>query len=928
MKSRHSAIAILLLTLLLALSSVLVSNAATGPQGDPAAVPPASAPGFYLVGSKNLNPAQFYHAGEMQFFWWRYLNPDRDSNGQPIFNWSSIDNYLSEHAVNGKKVGIAIVTAEGRSGMGYLPTPPYVRNNPAVNYDGVTTDQIRNGGFESNFDSWTTSGPAAITSNPVVSGSKAAQLGGAVSSTATLSQRTFRIPGGLRNAEISYWWRLETSEASGSTADIMQVELLENGVVFRTVQVVNSAATRNSWQKLVLNITTDENKWAELRFTVINNASAPSTFYVDEVSLKVTPILLRFWRPEYQQPYNAFVQALGNRYRNDSRVEFIAIGTGLWGETRATDWVDRTAAEAQGLTSDLWIDTVNAITDMYINAFTEGGQIRKRLLLQMAPFQFVPRERKEFSIYAGDRGVGLSYNGLFPDYNVAFACDRPLADYRCAGAYDQLVPYNNRVPIGFETYSYMLGTPSDFYWGLINAMDKKTDYIRMSGYTGWYLGPGDQPNTDFTSLMQWANQWLGKNLTNTPSVWVAMREHRNPIEYGDGGKETTSEYPQLGNYSFWLYQRDDAPGGRTVPETNQATTLGQPVGLGLCPAGAPATLPPGVTSYPCFANAYNAQLPAGAKEAWVIRRTDQATGNPAMYFDIDNGYLAGDGAVADVIVTYWDRGTDRWTLRYLDSNGVEQTAVPVGGSNPWVQKTNSNAFLKVTFRLNNARFANAMAGGTDFVIDSRSDTGANDGNEWIHFVEVKKIAGQAEPTPTHTVTPTPTGPTRTPTPTSQFTPTPTPTQGISTPTPTATATATATATHTPTATPTHTPSPTPSPTPTATRSPYGQVRGTVYEDVNQNGMFDPSVDLPLAGARIELYQGNQQMGLRITSGNGRYVFDYLDPIPTYRLLEQAPPGYTKAVPNDVALSVRAGEQTVFNFGHQRLQMFYLPLIQK
>jgi hypothetical protein len=95
-------------------------------------------------------------------------------------------------------------------------------------------------------------------------------------------------------------------------------------------------------------------------------------------------------------------------------------------------------------------------------------------------------------------------------------------------------------------------------------------------------------------------------------------------------------------------------------------------------------------------------------------------------------------------------------------------------------------------------------------------------------------------------------------------------------------------------------------------------------------MFDPSVDVTLAGARIELYQGSQQVGLRITSSNGRYVFDYLDPAPTYRLVEQAPPGYSMAVPNDIILGVQAGVPVVLDFGHQKLitLYLYLPLIQK
>ena len=103
----------------------------------PLDVPPGAQPGFYIAGSQNLNPAQFHNAGDLQFFWWRVLNPDPG-----VFNWSSVDNYLAQHAVNGKKVGISIVTAEGRSGNGGLPSPGFVRGNPAVWYNGVTTDQI------------------------------------------------------------------------------------------------------------------------------------------------------------------------------------------------------------------------------------------------------------------------------------------------------------------------------------------------------------------------------------------------------------------------------------------------------------------------------------------------------------------------------------------------------------------------------------------------------------------------------------------------------------------------------------------------------------------------------------------------------------------------------------------------------------------
>ncbi|HSN74219.1 MAG TPA: hypothetical protein VL334_03880, partial [Anaerolineae bacterium] len=708
------------------------------------AAPTVGAPGFYLVGSKNLDPALFHHAGDTQFFLWRPLNPD-----EGVFNWSNIDSYLTTHAVNGKKVGIAIVPAEGRYGTGSMPAPGYVRGNPAIMYDGVTLDEVDNGGFESDLAAtWDFSGPVSAVSSPVFGGAKSVRLGGDVSTTALLRQYTLRIPPYLRNAQIAYWWRLETSEPAGSTADTLRVELLDvnSGGVIATLQAINSNAVRNAWQQHVVDLTAYGDRSVELRVTVNNDSNAPSSFFLDDISLTTTPILLKFWSNEYKQAYQTFVQALGDRYRNDPRVEFVAIGAGLWGETRATEPVDRPASQANGVTSEVWIDTVNAITDMYIAAFSEGGQLRKPLLLQMAPFQIVPRERREFSIYAAEHGVGLSFNGLYADYNNVFMCGDPHPDYDCAGSYDQLVTFNHQVPIAFESYSYMLPTVSEFFWGLMNALDKKTDYLRLSGYTGWYLGPNDTPVPAYTNLMAWSSQWLGKDLENTPSIWVALREHRNPLRYGSTSNVAmTSDRPQLGNYQFWLYQRDDIPGGQTVPQTNQATEAGQPVGLGNCPGA------------PCWPNAYNPDLPANTYQAWVIRRTDQATGNPFMWFSADDGYVYGDGNQVQIGVTYWDRGADRWQLKYHDSSGQELAAVPVGGSDPWVQKTNSNAFLTASFVLTNTRLSNAMTGGADFVLDSRSETGANDGDEWVHFVELKKLDGpEPQPTPTHTATPTPT----------------------------------------------------------------------------------------------------------------------------------------------------------------------------
>jgi len=130
-----------LLLILALLSGSLATQSSASVAGQ--AGPTVDTPGFYLVGSKNLDPALFHHAGDTQFFIWRPLNPD-----EGVFNWSNIDSYLATHAVNGKKVGIAIVPAEGRYGAGSMPAPGFVRGNPAIMYDGVTLDEVDNGGFE------------------------------------------------------------------------------------------------------------------------------------------------------------------------------------------------------------------------------------------------------------------------------------------------------------------------------------------------------------------------------------------------------------------------------------------------------------------------------------------------------------------------------------------------------------------------------------------------------------------------------------------------------------------------------------------------------------------------------------------------------------------------------------------------------------
>ena len=823
---RKSALVSLLALLIVALLATSLANAGNPAQSEaePESNQFVTAPGFYLVGSKSLEPAEFNHSGEMQFWGWSELH-----GGPNSFNWDRLDQFIAQHYLApgpgqpGKKAAIALTTYDGRGDGGAKLMPAWVRATPGTTINGVLTNSVRNGSFTDNLDYWETAGQVAITTANPNSAPNAMRMGSQsvpYSGTDLLEQYSVRIPFVLNAGTFSFWWR---SEATGNVADpgdVLKVEILDGSALVVQVLNVNNIGTRG-WQQVTLNLVPYDGHYATVRFSLTNDGNATSTaVFVDDVKAEVQPILPKYWDPAYQSLYNQFVAALGARYRTDDRLEFIGIGTGQFGETRATGVEDRPATIAGGLPNDInsWVTTVNQITEMYRLAFSIGGAPRKVLQLQYAPFQYQVAERKEFSDYAAGRDVGLSFNGLYYDWNGAESVIHPNApaSYRGLGAYDPILQHSNRVATAFETYSYMVGDSvglgigsnkaDAFYWSVLNALDKHVDYVRMSGYAGWYLGPNDQPVRDYTDIMLWAKPYFGATLDRastryTPSVWVAMRDHMTPICYWSRGNcEFSSYWPPLGNYEFWLYQKDDVSGGKTIPETHlefiQTSLQGSlRPSLGLCPPTSNGPL-----NYPCYTNAYNTELPT-ARESFVIRRTDQASNNNFMYFDIDPGYMFSGNYTADITVTYWDKGTDQLRLQYESTTGPKYARIK-GTTNTALTKQNSNQFRKVTFLVEDARFADGLPGSTDFAIDSRNSDGVKDGNEWIHFVDVRQYDPAVPtntPTPTRTATPTAT-PTATNTPTATPTATNTPTA-----TPTHTATATPTATNTPTITPTATP---------------------------------------------------------------------------------------------------------------------------
>jgi len=383
---------------------------------------------------------------------------------------------------------------------------------------------------------------------------------------------------------------------------------------------------------------------------------------------------------EYQEFINAFAQHLAANPSLAANVAWVEMGTGLYGETQPTarwtaantpDW--NFYANTLGWTSEQWIAYVNQITDFYRSAFAGNG-LNIPLYLNIGPtFKGGPTERAAFADYAANHGVGLRHNGLLPDHPTAIN-------------YEPMERWGNSptatVPICWESYSYpgWMDSETTAYWATLAGLDKHPDHFALTRDL--------VTNPAYADIFFFAQRYSGVTKTNTPGVWVAMRNTLNAT----GGEE--------GNFSFWLYQDDSVTGGRTVVETNQAGKPG-----------------------------YNPLL-TGAKESWVTRRTDQDTGNPYMWLKVDDGYIFGGTNSVTVTVVYWDMGTDTWELKYDAGPGQVYKSAGV------VTKSNTRTWNEVTFVLPDARFANAQTGGSDLVIDCR-----NDGNEWIHFVLIEKRSG-------------------------------------------------------------------------------------------------------------------------------------------------------------------------------------------
>jgi thermitase len=148
------------------------------------------------------------------------------------------------------------------------------------------TDAITNGGFESGLSPWTESSSGGYSlrdSTRPHSGSWGTWLGGYNSGT-DLVRQTVTVPS---NGTLTYWWYMTTQESGSTAYDFLRVRVLNgSGSLLATLRTLSNASGAGTWRQDSLSLSSYAGQQVQVEFRVSTDSSLPSSFFVDDVSLK------------------------------------------------------------------------------------------------------------------------------------------------------------------------------------------------------------------------------------------------------------------------------------------------------------------------------------------------------------------------------------------------------------------------------------------------------------------------------------------------------------------------------------------------------------------------------------------------------------------------------------------------------------------
>jgi len=437
-----------------------------------------------------------------------------------------------------------------------------------------------------------------------------------------------------------------------------------------------------------------------------------------------TPDIRPPWEERYfRERYNALVAAFGREFNGNPDINFVLISPGLYGENVTTGagggcqkpatpppsgpthdcgWASECRFDYDAARFGNWL-----VQEDILGKYRQAFPTKPLIVVNSAPTARLELTQRALQL---SPPIGIKYNGV--DYDFPEDNCYPNDRWRVISYYWNQVDIQGLEGILGGEHAYPQSS-SGTYWALLSALSRRMTFIDLStsrsGGNPSHIDrlsimekeamtiPKTRENSaDYFPMWSFIEDHFGRNVTNTPSVWIVLRD----TQYACG---------EPGDWEFFLYRPEDIPGQVLRYNVGQDRT----------------------------AVVVTSQLPDVAKNSLVgrsgtsrVRRTDQASGNYYMYFKVDEKWPATNTTGFKIEITYLDKGNDSFKLEFKQGGVLQSISV---------RKQNTNKFIREEFSLPNFSLKEYLPSSKEnFRINC-----LNDGDEYIHMVRVIPLNWQA-----------------------------------------------------------------------------------------------------------------------------------------------------------------------------------------
>lgn len=169
--------------------------------------------------------------------------------------------------------------------------PAATAAGPAPQADGAAGcgERIVNGGFEEGGVGWQQSsagGYTLISDFHPHSGQLGAYLAGGNNADDTLSQQVV-LPAAAVSITLTAWWAIATEEAEIGFDRLTASVRRPDGAALAELWTIDSSAAVNVWDQTEMDLTAYRGQTIVMQFRATTDASNPTDFYLDDISLWV-----------------------------------------------------------------------------------------------------------------------------------------------------------------------------------------------------------------------------------------------------------------------------------------------------------------------------------------------------------------------------------------------------------------------------------------------------------------------------------------------------------------------------------------------------------------------------------------------------------------------------------------------------------------